>query len=149
MKIAKYILPIFFLATNLWARPNVIVVMTDDQGYPELSAHGNPVLQTPNLDRLDGQSVRLSDYHVSPMCTPTRGQPLTGLDAARNGQRWISTPLARIPLLGSASSTATVRHAPIGLGSCRKWGPSIRPNKAVLANRLPGPSPNDFRNYNL
>ena len=46
---------------------------------------GNPVLQTPNLDRLHGQSIRLSDYHVSPMCTPTRGQLLTGLDAARNG----------------------------------------------------------------
>ena len=59
--------------------------MTDDQGYPEISAHGNPVLQTPNLDRLHGQSIRLSDYHASPMCTPTRGQLLTGLDAARNG----------------------------------------------------------------
>ncbi|MAH12847.1 MAG: arylsulfatase, partial [Verrucomicrobia bacterium] len=67
------------------AQPNVIVVMTDDQGYPELSAHGNPILHTPNLDRLHGQSIRLSDYHVSPMCTPTRGQLLTGLDAARNG----------------------------------------------------------------
>ena len=67
------------------AQPNVIIVMTDDQGYPELSAHGNPILHTPNLDRLHGQSIRFSDYHVSPMCTPTRGQLLTGLDAARNG----------------------------------------------------------------
>jgi arylsulfatase len=76
-----------FIGLNLsvTARPNVLVVMTDDQGYPEVSAHGNPVLQTPNLDRLHGQSLRLSDYHVSPMCTPTRGQLLTGLDAARNG----------------------------------------------------------------
>ena len=65
--------------------PNVIIVMTDDQGYPELSAHGNPILETPNLDRLHGQSLRLVDYHVSPMCTPTRGQLLTGMDAARNG----------------------------------------------------------------
>ena len=65
--------------------PNVIIVMTDDQGYPELSVHGNPILQTPNLDRLHGQSLRLVDYHVSPMCTPTRGQLLTGMDAARNG----------------------------------------------------------------
>lgn len=67
------------------AQPNVIVVMTDDQGYPELSVHGNPILDTPNLDRLHGQSLRLTDYHVSPMCTPTRGQLLTGMDAARNG----------------------------------------------------------------
>ncbi len=67
------------------ARPNVIVVLTDDQGYGELSCHGNPVLKTPNLDRLHGQSVRLVDFHVAPMCTPTRGQLMTGLDAARNG----------------------------------------------------------------
>jgi arylsulfatase A-like enzyme len=66
-------------------QPNVVVVMTDDQGYPELSVHGNPVLQTPNLDQLHRQSLRLSDFHVAPMCAPTRGQLLTGLDAARNG----------------------------------------------------------------
>lgn len=66
------------------ARPNVIVVMTDDQGYPEISAHGNPILETPHLDKLHAQSLRLTDYHVAPMCTPTRGQLLTGLDAARN-----------------------------------------------------------------
>ena len=46
-------------------RPNVIVVMTDDQGYPELSVHGNPVLQTPHLDSLHDESLRLTDYHLS------------------------------------------------------------------------------------
>ena len=66
-------------------RPNVILVMSDDQGYGELSCHGNPVLQTPNLDQLHSQSVRLTDFHVAPMCTPTRGQLLSGLDAFRNG----------------------------------------------------------------
>ena len=70
---------------TVFGKPNVLIIMTDDQGYPEVSAHGNPILQTPNLDRLHGQSLRLSDYHVAPMCTPTRGQLLTGLDAARNG----------------------------------------------------------------
>lgn len=67
------------------SRPNVIIVMTDDQGYGELSRHGNPVLRTPNLDKLAEESLRLADYHTSPMCTPTRGQLMTGLDAARNG----------------------------------------------------------------
>ncbi len=66
-------------------RPNVIVIMTDDQGYGELSVHGNPILRTPKLDALHQQSIRLTDFHVAPMCTPTRGQLLTGLDAARNG----------------------------------------------------------------
>jgi arylsulfatase A-like enzyme len=66
-------------------RPNVIIILSDDQGYGDLSAHGNPVLKTPNLDRLRGESVRLTDFHVAPMCTPTRGQLLTGVDALRNG----------------------------------------------------------------
>ena len=42
--------------------PNVIIVMTDDQGYGDLSANGNPVLRTPNLDQLASQSVRLTDF---------------------------------------------------------------------------------------
>jgi arylsulfatase A-like enzyme len=66
-------------------QPNVILIMTDDQGYGELSCHGNPILKTPNLDQLHARSLRLTDYHAAPMCTPTRGQLLTGTDAARNG----------------------------------------------------------------
>ena len=65
--------------------------MTDDQNYPELSLHGNPVLKTPRLDKLHGQSIRLTDYHVAPMGTPTRGQLLTGIDAARNGASNVSS----------------------------------------------------------
>ena len=72
-------------SVGLANQPNVVIVMTDDQGYPEISAHGNPILQTPNLDALSKQSLRLVDFHVAPMCAPTRGQLLTGLDAARNG----------------------------------------------------------------
>lgn len=65
-------------------RPNVIVILADDQGYGDLSCHGHPVLKTPNLDRLHGESVRFTDFHSAPMCTPTRGQLLSGLDALRN-----------------------------------------------------------------
>ena len=67
------------------SRPNVILIITDDQGYGDLGCHGNPVARTPNLDSLHGESIRLMDFHVAPMCTPTRGQLLSGLDAARNG----------------------------------------------------------------
>ncbi len=73
------------------AQPNVIIVMTDDQGYGELSCHGNPVLSTPNLDSLATQSVRFTDFHVAPMCTPTRGQLMTGIDAFRNGAMNVSS----------------------------------------------------------
>ena len=67
------------------SRPNVIIVLTDDQGYGDLSVHGNPVLQTPVLDRLHSQSIRFTDFHSAPMCTPTRGQLMTGRDALDNG----------------------------------------------------------------
>jgi len=71
-------------ATSLAARPNVIVILTDDQGYGDLSAHGNPILKTPNLDRLHDESVRLTDFHVASVCTPTRGELMSGLYALRN-----------------------------------------------------------------
>ena len=70
-------------------KPNVILVMTDDQGYGDLSCHGNPVLKTPNLDRLHAQSIRFTDYHVAPMCTPTRGELMTGMQAFRNGAVYV------------------------------------------------------------
>ena len=73
------------IAVAAQAPPNVIVVTTDDQGYGEFTCHGNPLTDTPNIDQLARQSVRLTDFHVAPMCTPTRGQLMTGLDAFRNG----------------------------------------------------------------
>lgn len=66
-------------------RPNVILIIADDQGYGDLAAHGNPVLRTPHMDRLYEESVRFTDFHVAPMCSPTRGQLMTGMDAMRNG----------------------------------------------------------------
>ena len=66
------------------SQPNVIIVLTDDQGYGDMSAHGNPILRTPHLDRLHDESVRLTDFHVAPVCTPTRGELMTGLYALRN-----------------------------------------------------------------
>ncbi len=67
------------------SRPNVLIVLTDDQGSGDFSSHGNPVLKTPGLDRLRDQSIRFTDFHSAPMCTPTRGQLMTGMDAIRNG----------------------------------------------------------------
>jgi arylsulfatase A-like enzyme len=65
--------------------PNVILVMTDDQGYGDLSCHGNPILKTPVLDALHNQSVRMTDFHVSPFCTPTRAALMTGRYPGRTG----------------------------------------------------------------
>ena len=71
------------------SRPNVVFVLTDDQGFGDLSCHGNPVLRTPRIDRLHGNSVRLADFHVAPVCTPTRGELMTGRDALRNGATFV------------------------------------------------------------
>jgi arylsulfatase A-like enzyme len=67
--------------------PNVVLIMTDDQGYGDLSCHGNPILKTPHLDTLSGESLNLSDFHVSPFCAPTRASLMTGRLAAR-GRVW-------------------------------------------------------------
>jgi len=66
-------------------RPNVLLIMTDDQGYGDLSCHGNKLLKTPALDKLHAQSVRLTDFHVDPCCSPTRAALLTGLYSTRTG----------------------------------------------------------------
>lgn len=79
------LIPLFAGAASAAEKPNVLIVMTDDQGLGDFSFTGNPILKTPNFDRFASESVRFTDFHVSPMCSPTRGQLLTGLAALRNG----------------------------------------------------------------
>ncbi|MDA7937704.1 arylsulfatase [Pirellulales bacterium] len=67
------------------SRPNVIVIMTDDQGYGDIGCHGNPIIKTPCIDRLHEESLRLTNFHVSPYCTPTRAALMTGRYPARTG----------------------------------------------------------------
>ncbi len=67
------------------SRPNVVLVITDDQGYGDLGCTGNPWIQTPNIDAFHGVSFGLTDFHVSPLCTPTRGALMTGRRPIRNG----------------------------------------------------------------
>ena len=67
------------------SRPNIILVMTDDQGYGDLACHGHPFVKTPNLDVLYKQSTRFTDFHASPTCAPTRAALMSGRDAFKNG----------------------------------------------------------------
>jgi arylsulfatase A-like enzyme len=66
-------------------RPNVILVLTDDQGYGDLSRNGNPYVKTPHIDAFAKQAVRLDNYHVNPNCSPTRAALLTGRYASKTG----------------------------------------------------------------
>jgi len=74
-------------------RPNVILILTDDQGYGDLGCHGNARLRTPHLDRLAAESVELTHFHVMPVCAPTRACLLTGRYNYRTGA--IDTYLGR------------------------------------------------------
>jgi len=64
---------------------NVVLVMSDDQGYPDLGCHSNPVVKTPNLDKLAVSGVQFSDFHVNPFCSPTRAALMTGRMSDRTG----------------------------------------------------------------
>ncbi|MCZ6795571.1 MAG: arylsulfatase [Planctomycetota bacterium] len=66
-------------------KPNVILVITDDQGYGDIGAHGNSMIRTPHLDRLHGESVRLTNFHVDPTCSPTRSALMSGRYSTRTG----------------------------------------------------------------
>jgi len=66
-------------------RPNVILIMTDDQGYGDLHCHGNAMIRTPNLDRLHADSIRFTQFHVDPTCSPTRSALMTGRYSTRTG----------------------------------------------------------------
>jgi arylsulfatase len=90
------VLLLFFgavLSAGLWSetltaqprKPNLILILTDDQGYGDVGRHGNPILKTPNLDRLHDESVRFTDFHVSPTCAPTRSALLSGRHEFKNG----------------------------------------------------------------
>ncbi|MEM6800031.1 MAG: arylsulfatase [Bacteroidota bacterium] len=77
-----YLLIVFSLKAQ---SPNVLLIIIDDQGYGDMSCHGNPDLPTPNIDKLYEQSTRLTDFHVSPTCSPTRAALMTGHVSNRTG----------------------------------------------------------------
>lgn len=67
------------------APPNIVLVITDDQGYGPVGRHGHPWIRTPNLDDLYDQSTRFTRFLVSPTCAPTRSALMTGRHPMRNG----------------------------------------------------------------
>lgn len=84
----------------LAAQPNILFVLTDDQGWPTLSCYGGKRVATPNLDRLAADGARFTDAYVMPQCTPTRAALLTGQHAARSGMwhviPWYGAPWAPV-----------------------------------------------------
>jgi len=92
VKRAFFIAAFLILSNLLYAsagrtsgKPNVIIVITDDQGYGDLACHGNTVIKTPELDKFYDEAVRLTDFHVGPTCAPTRAGLMTGRYCNRTG----------------------------------------------------------------
>ena len=67
------------------SKPNIVIVITDDQGYGDLGCTGNPIIKTPHTDKLANESVWLTDYHVAPTCSPTRAALMSGHWTNRTG----------------------------------------------------------------
>lgn len=101
-------------------RPNIILVMPDDQGYGDLSFTGNPILKTPHLDAFAKQSVRFTDFHVSPTCAPTRAALMTGRHEFRSGVTHTIYERERLAL--DATTIAQVlQRAGYATGIFGKW----------------------------
>lgn len=66
-------------------KPNILLILTDDQGFGDVSSHGNPGINTPHLDRLAEEGARFDRFFVEPVCAPTRAALLTGRYPTRGG----------------------------------------------------------------
>ncbi len=110
----------FATATGLPSRPNIVFVLTDDQGYGDLACHGNPVIRTPNLDRFHDESIRFTDFHVSPTCSPSRSALLTGRHEFRNGVTHTIYERERLTL-NATTLAQTLRAAGYATGIFGKW----------------------------
>lgn len=79
-------------------RPNIVVILTDDQGWGDLSVHGNKNISTPNIDQLAKEGASFDWFYVCHLCAPTRAEMLTGRFYARTGVRGVSTGQERLNL---------------------------------------------------
>lgn len=67
------------------SKPNIVFILTDDQGYGDLGCHGHPFVKTPHIDQFYTESTRFTDYHVSPTCSPSRAGLMSGLSPFKVG----------------------------------------------------------------
>ncbi|NNE93256.1 MAG: arylsulfatase [Verrucomicrobiales bacterium] len=135
-----------FLATafssNADDRPNVILMMTDDQGIGDFGVNGNDVIETPNIDKIAANSGSLTTFYVSPVCSPTRASLMTGRYNQRT--RCIDTWLGRSMMdtdeytIAEALSAAGYRTGLFGkwhLGDCYPMRPQDQGFDDVLMHR--------------
>ena len=94
MKATRFLRTILLVLCTIWfrnekadaqVRPNVVLILADDQGWGDLSINGNANVRTPNIDRIGKEGAQFARFYVSPLCAPTRAGLLTGRYHYRTG----------------------------------------------------------------
>ncbi|MBN2448892.1 MAG: arylsulfatase [Lentisphaeria bacterium] len=101
-------------------RPNVLLILTDDQGYGDIRSHGNPMVDTPTMDRLADEGARFDRFYVSPLCAPTRAALLTGRYHLRTGV-WGVTRGQEVMRAAEITVARIFRDAGYATGCFGKW----------------------------
>jgi len=108
------------LAQAVESKPNVIVILTDDQGWGDLSLHGNTNLKTPRIDSIARDGAQFENFYVCALCAPTRAEFLTGRYHPRTGVRGVSTGQERLDT-DEVTLADTLRAAGYKTGAFGKW----------------------------
>src|SRR5687768_6610165 len=108
------------LAAEPRKHPNVLVILTDDQGWGDLSINGNADLATPKIDSIATGGTRFDAFFVQPVCSPTRAEFLTGRYHPRGGVRGVSTGGERLDA-DEHTIAETFRAAGYATGAYGKW----------------------------
>ena len=108
------------LAATHRTQPNFVVILADDQGWGDLSLNGNSNLDTPNIDSLAKSGAQFERFFVSPVCSPTRAEFLTGRYHPRGGVRGVTTGAERLNL-DEKTIANTFKAAGYATGAFGKW----------------------------
>lgn len=146
----KYLLAAFCLMMLLQAfgqnkKPNIIFILTDDQGYGDMACHGNPYINTPNIDQLHNESACFTNFHVGTTCAPSRATLLSGQYSNRVGA-WHTIKgreilSHQVPTLASVLKDAGYRTGIFGkwhLGDAYPYRPQDRGFEEVVVHKAGG-----------
>ena len=131
--------------SGLETKPNVIIVITDDQGYGDLGFTGNPAIRTPAIDKLRNQGTLLDNFHVDPTCAPTRSALMTGRYSNRvgvwhtvQGRSMLRRRETTMADIFGANGYATGMFGKWHLGDCYPYRPEDRGFQHVVYHSAGG-----------
>ncbi|MEN8116212.1 MAG: arylsulfatase [Bacteroidota bacterium] len=124
-----FILPFFLLSCSESKKsipPNIILILTDDQGWGDLSTKGNANIETPNIDKLAATGITFDKFYVCPVCSPTRAELLTGRYHVRGGVYSTSTGGERLDL-DEETIAEVFKNAGYATAAYGKWHNGMQP----------------------